>query len=277
MIMNKESLVILSVYKNDLIENLMECMESIFSQSYKSYEIYVQEDGIVKQDVHNYLQELLKKEKISHLGTRKENRGLAFSLNELIRLGMLKNFEYYFRMDADDICTFDRFSKQISFLKSNSSISVCGGLIEEFNTENDFSHKVDYPKDDFRIKQKMVLRNSMAHVTTCLRKQFFEIVGLYDETKKNEDYDLWIRAIGENINFGNIDSVLVKVRVDNNFYNRRRDHDRAKELLLLKIKCVNILKLTRYNYIYAFGQYLVFMSPSFIKKFLYKNIRKYLT
>ncbi|MFC0146290.1 glycosyltransferase [Pectobacterium cacticida] len=51
---------------------------------------------------------------------RDDNRGLAYSLNELIQLALNdKEIEYLARMDADDIAIDKRLQLQVDFMQSN--------------------------------------------------------------------------------------------------------------------------------------------------------------
>ena len=75
-------------------------MESILSQTYKDFDYYIQFDGAIDASVEVYLRGL-KDERIK-ISARSENKGLAYSLNELLQIFMPKGYEYIARMDADD-------------------------------------------------------------------------------------------------------------------------------------------------------------------------------
>lgn len=266
--------VIMSVYKNDKIAYLKECLESLYHQTYKKFDILVQCDGALSDELKNYLDKELDDGRIKVLNKREENKGLAFSLNELIEIGLASSYEYFIRMDADDICMTYRIKKQVEFMEQHHNIDICGGLIEEFNMDSGERQLVTYPENNNDILNGMQRRNSVAHVTTCIRKTFFEKVGVYDSSKMNEDLDLWIRGFESKSQFHNIQEVLVKVRTNNAFFNRRKNIKRAKEVMQLKFKATKIFGFGIKGYIYAISHFILFMLPGRVKKMVYKRFRK---
>ena len=82
--MRKESAVIMSLYRNDTIEFVTLAVESILNQSYTDFDLYIQYDGPIKDEVDAYLSHL--KDKRIHIYKRLENKGLAQSLNDLLRI-----------------------------------------------------------------------------------------------------------------------------------------------------------------------------------------------
>lgn len=266
--------VIMSAYKNDKLEYLKECLESLYNQTFKEFDILIQCDGILPNELESYLDKEFEDKRIKHLNKRDENKGLAFSLNELVKVGLDLGYEYFIRMDADDICVTDRIKKQIELMELNQDIDICGGLIEEFNMDSSEKQIVKYPEKSDEILKGMQKRNSVAHVTTCMRKSFFEKVGLYDSYKMNEDLDFWIRGFENKCKFYNIQEVLVKVRTNNDFFNRRKNVNRAKEVMKLKFKATRLFGFGIKGYIYAVGHFVLFMLPGGIKKMIYKKLRK---
>lgn len=265
--------VIMSVYKNDKLEYFKESLESLYFQTFKEFDILLQCDGTLPNELESYLDKEYEFGRIKILNKREENKGLAFSLNELVKIGLLLGYEYFIRMDADDICMLNRIKKQIEFMKEHDDIDICGGLIEEFNIDSGEKQLVKYPENSDEILNGMKKRNSVAHVTTCIRKTFFEKVGLYDSSKLNEDLDLWIRGFENKCKFYNIQEILVKVRTNNAFFNRRKNIKRAKEVMQLKLKATKILGFGIIGYIYAIAHFILFMLPGGLKKMMYKYMR----
>jgi len=271
--MKNNIVVIMSVYKNDQISELEECLNSLYNQTYKYFDIYIQLDGEVCPDIVNYLTEEMQNSKIKLLNKRMENKGLAYSLNELLSIAFEHNYKYFVRMDADDICVSDKIEKQFNYMERNLDVDICGGFIEEFNVDTGEKQVVRYPEYSEAILQGMQRRNSVAHVTTFMRKSFFEKAGIYNVNKMNEDLDLWIRGFENNCKFYNIQGILVKVRTSNSFFNRRKNIKRAIEVMNLKIKATNLFGFGIRGYVYAIAHFLLFMLPSNIKQFIYKNMR----
>lgn len=271
--MKKHIVIIMSVYKNDKLEYLKEALKSLYDQTFKEFDIFVQCDGKLPIEIENYLNEEYKSKRIALLNKRNENKGLAYSLNELIQIALEKDYDFFVRMDADDISVKERIEKQLKIMQENREVDVCGGFIEEFNMDTNEKQLIRYPDTNDNILKGMQRRNSMAHVTTFIRRSFFEKVGLYDPSKMNEDLDMWVRGFEKNCKFNNIQDILVKVRTNNAFFNRRKNINRAKEAMNLKLKATRLFGFGIKGYFYAVAHFILFMLPGAIKKFIYKTAR----
>lgn len=268
-----EIVVILSVYKNDTRAQLQEAMESLYRQTLNAFDIFVQCDGVISLKVEEFLESEYKLKKIKYLGKRVENKGLAYSLNELISLGLESGYEYFMRMDADDISDTKRVEKQYLYMKKHLDVDICGTLIEEFNTDTKERQVVRYPQHHQEILAGMKKRNSVAHVTTFIRKSFFEKAGLYDVTLFNEDFELWLRGLKKGCKFYNVQEVLVYVRTSNAFFQRRKDFQRALEVMRLKWEATSYFHFGFMGYFYAIAHFGLFLFPNNLKSFIYKTMR----
>lgn len=263
--------IIMAVYKNDNLSDLKEALESLYSQTKKA-DIHIQQDGELPLELESFLDTELEKRRISYLGKREENRGLAFSLNELLAV-VFSKYRYIVRMDADDISVKDRIEKQVNFLEKNKEVDVVGGWIKEFNIDSNLTQIVSYGEQMNDIKRNLQKRNPMAHVTVCFRNRFFDTISAYDVSKSNEDFDLWIRALKKGLKLHNLQEVLVEVRTSNAFFNRRRNIKRAWEVMLLKFDASRHFSFGLKGYVYAIAHFFLFLSPSWLKQVIYKNLR----
>ena len=264
---------IMSVYKNDKLEYLKDSLNSLYNQTFKEFDIFIQCDGKLPKELNDFLDGEFSNNNITFLNKREENKGLAYSLNELLEIGLEKGYEYFIRMDADDVSVVDRVQKQYNYMETHKEIDICGGFIEEFNIDTDEKQLVKYPELSNEILMGMKKRNSVAHVTTFIRKDFFFKVGLYDSTKLNEDFDLWLRGLVYGCKFYNIQDILVYVRTNNAFFARRKNIKRAVEVMNLKFEATKKFNFGIVGYIYALSHFMLFMLPSGLKQFIYKNLR----
>lgn len=123
---NMKLCVIMSIYKNDNLLAVTQSIESILRQAYEKIEFYIQLDGEIRSDVLQYLRGLCIQDIRVKILNRTLNRGLAYSLNELLNIVLTKEYEYIARMDADDISMPERFVKQIAFMNSHPDIDCLG-------------------------------------------------------------------------------------------------------------------------------------------------------
>ncbi|MDE1478537.1 glycosyltransferase [Xenorhabdus bovienii] len=218
--------VISCTYLGDSPAFLDEMLSSVFKAKLPNeveLNFYLHVDGILTKK-H---EEILSKYNIYKRVDSPYSVGLAHGLNKLIL--MLENEDYIFRMDSDDICSEDRFVKQISFMDTNSTVDISGGSIEEFigNTLNIVAKRV-YPSS--RLENHLLKCSPLAHVTVCFRKGFFERFGFYPtEFPLNEDIAYWFRSFSQGAFGANINDVLVRVRMDG-AYKRRSFKKSISEL-----------------------------------------------
>jgi len=269
--MQNNTAVIMSIYKNDSLKELKEALDSLYNQTKKA-DIFIQLDGEVDIEIERYLDEEYSQKKIAYLGKRKQNRGLAYSLNELLQI-VLPRYTYIVRMDADDISVVDRIEKQVDFLEAHSDIQALGGWIEEFNTDTGERQVVRYGQTHEELKRNLLKRNPLAHVTICFRNSFFDTIPSYDTKKFNEDFDLWIKAFKKDVKLHCLQEVLVRVRTSNDFFARRKNIQRAKEVMKLKFDATKSFGFGFKGYIYAVAHFVLFLLPSEIKTILYKKLR----
>jgi len=270
---NNPGVVIIRLYKNDTVPVVNEMFQSLFNQSLRNFDIFVQEDGPLSQELSDYLSDLCQKKEITSLHKRPENRGLAYSLNELIERVSALGYAYIFRMDGDDIAAPNRIKLQSGYLDIHPEVDLLGGWIEEFNTDTLEKQLIIYPENHDDIKKHMMKRSPLAHVTVAFRTNFFERFGRYDENSKNEDFRLWVEAFDKGARFHNLQEVLVYVRTNNAFYARRRDKKRAVEIMRIKFDATKRFRFGIKGYLYAVAHYLLFMAPGVIKQVVYKYFR----
>ena len=165
-------------------------------------------DGPVKEQVNYLLDEY--EDRLSII-RRNENRGLAFVLNYT-----LKNIEwdFYFRMDADDIMHPERIQKQMDFILANTDYHAIGTQFRRFVPDGTFYDGRFLHNNWNDIIKATVLRSPTSHATMLYKKSFFELNGYYNEFNRYgcEDYDLFARAVANNVKFTTIDEQLYDVR-----------------------------------------------------------------
>lgn len=272
--MNKLS-VIMSVYKNDTVKYVKLAVQSILDQNYKDFDFYIQYDGPVGIDVDEYLSKLTD-ERVK-IQRRKENKGLAHSLNDLLAIVEQQRYEYIARMDADDIALQDRFEKQIAYLELHSEVDMVGGAINEIDENGEDRGKVTKypcnPEDCFTFFAK---RNPVAHPTVMFRRSFFEKTGWgYPmDYVRNEDTRLWHEAYKHGCVIANLPDVLLNFRMtDAMFTQRRNGKSFAKSQLQLRKMINKDLKYGLMANVYAYAMYLLMISPSWMLKIAYRVLR----
>lgn len=275
MSLNHRIAVIMSLYKNDTIEYVSLALESIFEQSYSDFDLYLQFDGPISQDVEDYI-DSVKDERII-VRKRDVNKGLAYSLNELLETVLPKGYEFIARMDADDIAHRNRFQKQIDFLSENPQVDVLGGAINEIDEKGlDRNKIVSYPITNDECRAFFAKRNPLAHPTVMFRRSFFKKTGCLYPTEyvRNEDTALWMEGFKHGAIMANLPDVLLYFRVTPSFFSQRRNGKAfAKSQLQLREIISKELGFGIMSYLYAYATYCIMISPPWLIKIAYKIFR----
>jgi len=262
--------IIMSVYAGDKLEYLVESLESLYTQSYKDFDIYIQIDGNVGAEVESYLDCEFHNKRICFLGKRKFNRGLAYSLNELLKVVLEKGYEYIVRMDADDICNVTRIEQQMLFMDSHITCDVVGSNIVEFYDDGS-ERLVEYKSQHDEIRSNFAMKTAIPHVSAFFRRGFFDKAGLYNvHSNRNEDQWLWLSGFESGCMFALIREPLVRVRLSSELLERRGDFRHSLDTLLLRMRIISALKFNKIYYIYNVVVFFIKIQPLWLLRIVYK-------
>lgn len=192
--------VIMPVYNGE--KYLEAAVRSVLESDYSELELLVVDDGSRDGSV-----EILQKfaDHRLRLITNERNLGVAASLNRAIELS---RGSFVARMDADDLCLRDRFSKQVEYLIRKPSVGILGGQARSFSGEPRFpkmplSHEMIYAWSLFACP--------MIHPTVMWRRELDLRYTEYPPTA--EDYDLWVRCLRKT-RLENLNTALIWYRQD---------------------------------------------------------------
>ena len=270
--------VLMSVYCSEKADNLNSALKSIWTdQSLKPDQVVLVEDGQLGDDLLSVIakwQELLQ-DKIK-IVKNDENVGLTKSLNKGIRYC---TSDLIARMDSDDISVNDRFEREVQFLREHPDITVVGGDIQEFNSDLEKLSVRKHPRTNDEIFHSIYKANPLAHSTVMIRRELFDNGLLYDERyRKNQDLNLWFRAIKAGYKLANIDGILLYFRRDDEMFRRRSRKSAFLEFRIYMKGIYSLYGLLNYYYIYPITRLGFRLMPNFIMKKVYESkLRKVVT
>ena len=268
--MKNKIAVIMCVYKGDTLSFLKETLLSLYQQTFNNFDIHIQCDGKLPMVLDEYLESELLSKRIFLLNRRDANIGFPASLNELLKNALNMDYEYFVRMDADDICDDSRIEKQFLFMERSDNIDVVGSDILEFY--DDGSQKlIHYRSKHEQIKSDFSTRTAIPHVTAFFRRSFFDKAGLYNiHSNKNEDQWLWLSGFVHGCIFASIPLPLVKVRLSFSLLNRRRDFRHNLDTLYLRNHIIATLGFSKLFYLRNIVIFFVKLLPVKILQIAYK-------
>ena len=225
-------------------------IESVIKQSFSNYEIIIVDDGSndsTQEIIKNYCR---KNNKI-RLFT-KSNSGITESLNYGLKFCKGK---WIARLDADDLCHFDRLKKQLLIAESSNKIGLVGSDAIFINKFDKKLYYYSYPSNHIKLKNNLLgCKNFFPHSSAFFNRELVESLGGYrNRAGISEDWDLWLRiALKKEIN--NINEPLVKIRLHHDQVSKKYYLKQAYDTRVIVI--ANLLKRRKsYDPIEIFSDY----------------------
>ena len=256
--------IIMSAYNCESF--LEQAIESIMNQSYKEFEFIIFDDGSTDR-TKKIIQNFATNDARIIAVYNDINKGLTENLNRAISLS---KGQYIARMDADDIAISSRIQKQVKFLDNHQKIDLVGTAaldINEYGAEIQLRKSPELHDDIIALLPKA---NPITHSTVMFRKNSFASIGYYNEAyRTTQDYEMWFRAAGRGLKFHNLQEVLLKYRMDNNYHKRKSFKYRLYDCKL-RLQGFKHINLPFYRYYYALIPIILGLLPhklyDFIKK-----------
>lgn len=133
------------------------------------------------------------------------NRGIVHALNAMLQRA---RGTFIARMDADDICLPQRFEQQLYFIASGEA-DLCGTWFEEFGSGIPRTVRWHHKPDELRAA--MLFQNTICHPTVMAKREVFELYTYRENYNLAEDYDLYVRALGQ-FRLANVPATLLRYR-----------------------------------------------------------------
>lgn len=266
-------IVLLPVYRKDSPEYLRLSIDSMLAQTYQPLHILIGIDGPINGELEQCVQDYASNQRITMLFFA-ENRGLAMTLNDMIRWAQAHDYTFFARMDADDISLPQRIEKQMEFLLSHPEIDVVGGATNEIDENGNGRNKTNhYPLTPDECYRYFAKRDPLAHPAILIKQSYFDKAGcMYrPEFRKNQDTMLWFDGLKNGVQIANIDDVVLNFRVNNDFFVTRRNGYTFAKGLLEQRKIIN--RQLHYGWkanLYAYALFLLRISPVWVKRIAYK-------
>ncbi len=257
--------VIMGVYNCE--KTIGEAIQCILDQTYTNWELIICDDGSSDGTFRAVL--ALRHdhpEKVQVMRNR-ANKGLNWTLNRCLSIA---RGAYIARMDGDDICTPDRFEKELQAFSENEDIDIVSTDMNYFD-ENGIWGYLQHPERP--VFRDFMKESPFCHAPCMVKKRAYDAVGGYSEDPKTlrvEDYDLWVRMYAVGFRGYNIHEALYSMRDDRDAYNRRKFKYRLNEAHVRR-KAVQLFELPTWMNLFALRPIVVGLMPRFFYDFLHKT------
>lgn len=255
--------VLMCLYIKDNPGYFEEAYKSMLSQTKMPSEFVLVEDGPISSGLAIMVESLIILSESLNVNFKhiklKSNKGHG----EARRAGVFAcSHEFIAIADSDDLYDSSRLERQISLFEKNPELSVVGSQITEVehNTLLPIGiRKVPTTHDE--IVRVLKFKCPFNQMSVMLRKKSVMDAGNYESFFHNEDYFLWIKMHLLNLRFSNLESSLVRARVNPFFYKRRGGSEYFKSELRIQ----KILYGEKINNIFVF---LFNVSVRFVLQYL---------
>lgn len=180
----------------------VECLEAIKAQDYPNLELIINDDASRDDSVAVIEGWLAKNPSIKHTFiASKANLGICRSLNNAYRQAKGK---YFAGIAADDawlpgklrnqVAMMEKLPAKVGLLYSDALQMDEQGKplpLKFFESAGRNSHFSEMPHGDVQVQ--LWQSNFVPPMTTLIRRECFDRVGLYDENLFAEDWDMWLR------------------------------------------------------------------------------------
>jgi len=143
------------------------------------------------------------------------NKGITAALNSGLRwIEEMGAANYIARLDCGDLCTADRFHKQVDFMQSHPGVGLLGSWCVFEDRTKSFRYTYKTPTRHRQIKRAMYFRNVFIHPTVIFQTELLKKVRCYPTNFRHaEDYAFFYKLI-EITNSHILDEVLVVCEIN---------------------------------------------------------------
>lgn len=265
-------LVALTTYENDSEAWLSQAIESVLAQSFKNFALLIAINGPVAASKTSLLLKFAAQDERVIVAQNEHNEGLAACMNQAIDWMLSRpHYQFFARMDADDICHPERLEKQHHFLKLHSKVAILGTALTEIDESGRQVGSRVMPASNSVIVRMLPRRCTLNHPTVMIRSEVFEQGHRYDSQLMNtQDYFLWIELAAAGYEFRNLRERLLEFRRVNDFYKRRGLSKSLNEFKARFLAMRRLRRFTLFNITYAVAVLLLRLMPAQMIKLAYK-------
>ena len=240
------------------------CIDSILIQTYENWEFIICDD-CSSDNTLSILKKYSEQDCRIRYIQNTENRGLAYSLNECLKIAKGK---YIARMDDDDISLPERFELQIDFLEKHSEYALVASNIIIFDEKSEYGIRTFQEIPDLYYLIKHI---PFCHpVIMCRKSVLDELNGYNPNCKRAQDYELWFRFFHRGFKGYNIQIPLLKYHESINDYSKRTLKKAVNAFSIGWAGC-NLNNVPLYKRIPIFRGLLSAVIPHFLMDFYHKK------
>jgi len=179
--------------------NLPGLLHSLRSVQYDAdkYTVVIVDDGSSEPITHDVLYKELSRNISVEIIQLPCNKGITAALNTGLQWILKQdNAPFIARLDCGDVCSPERFHRQVAFLKENPSVNLVGSWCIFKDHTTNVAYRYITPTRHKKIKRGMHFRNIFIHPTVMWRFDAMKDGELYPDTFPDaEDYGFFYQLL----------------------------------------------------------------------------------
>lgn len=262
--------VLMSVYAGEKPEFLRESIESMLSQTYPTDDFVLVCDGALTPELDETVSYYEENYECFHPVRVEKNEGTGYCAN--VGISACKH-EYIVKMDSDDIALPQRCEISLYAMAKHPEIDMLGAFIEEFDSGSGEAIAVKKtPLSHKEIKKYSRRRNPFNNQTLVYKRSKALGCGGYPQRTRCEDYDFVVKMLSSGARGRNIGRVLVRYRVTEGNYARRRNWANTKAFIAVRWRIFRSGYSRFTDFIIPCAmQLVIFVLPSSLTGKIYKR------
>lgn len=265
--------VLVAIYKKENPAYFDEAMQSIWDyQVQKPGQIVLVMDGEVTAELNAVIMAWKSKlDDVLVVVALPQNIGLGGALNEGLKFC---DHELVARMDADDICLPDRFSKQVAFFEKDSSLDIVGCFALEIDERGNRGALRSMPVNHEDIIASLWAA-PLIHPSVMFKRDKIKQVGAYNTAlRRRQDYELWFRCAAHGLRFYNIPKPLLLYRFTQNTHTKQSVKF-AFEQAAMGFKGASLLNMPIWKRAACFVPFFRSLLPFRLQHIMYLALRRF--
>ncbi len=263
--------VLMSVYSGEKPDRFRACIDSMLGQTFVTNDFVLVCDGPLTDELDEIVSEYEEKYSFFRPLRMKKNVGVGECANA--GLAVCRN-EYIVKMDSDDIALPERCELSLYLMAKHPGVDMLGAYISEFDSATGEEIAVKKtPIGNAAIRKFARRRNPFNNPTLVYKKSMVEKIGGYSTVRRCEDYDFVVRMLAAGAVGRNIPKVLVRYRVTEGNYDRRRNWANTKSFIAVRWKIHRSGFSSLWDFtVTAAAQLIMFIMPASLTGSFYKKL-----
>lgn len=178
------------------------------------------------------------------------------------------------RMDADDVCLPERFSKQEAIFEKNPWLDIVGCFAVEIDSEGSRGALRSMPVNHDEIVSNL-WASPIIHPSVMFKRDKIKQLGAYSTVlRRRQDYELWFRCAEQGLKFYNLPVPLLLYRFTQNTHTKQ-SVKLAFDQAIMGFRGASLLNMPIWKRVACFVPFLRSLLPSRLQHLMYLGLRRF--